>query len=276
VLSGVASTYTVTATNNTPTQFDRVDISGQLAPTFTLNGFGIADDCARTNKKPALGPLFSCIFATPQPNAPATVLTLAPGEAASWTFSATAAQPGTYSAQISASGTFAGTTNPLGLGVGNSVNLSIPVAQGPAPAGGGGGGGGGGVPAPAGAGSPDIALSGSASNGSPALGSPFSYKFQAKNNGKADASGVTFDDALPASVPGTSVSTDTGTCAVDTAANSVHCDLGTVAAGKQATITVNVTAPSAPGSVTNTASSALAGTDANLANNSASVTVQPR
>jgi uncharacterized repeat protein (TIGR01451 family) len=272
VLSGVATTYTVTATNNTSIQFDRTDISGQLSPGFILNGFGVADDCARSNKKPALGPLFACVFATPVPNSPATILILAPGASASWTFTATAPQPGLYNAQISAGGTFAGNT-PLGLGVNNSVVLSIPVAQGPVPAGGGGGGG---VPAPVGAGPTDLALTGSASNGSPALGSSFSYKFQVKNNGKSDATAATFDDPLPPSVTGTSVSTDLGTCTVDTAANSVHCDLGGLAAGKQATIVVNATAPTAPGSVTNTASTAMTETDTNPANNSASVTVQPK
>ena len=132
------------------------------------------------------------------------------------------------------------------------------------------------MPTPVGTGSADLALTGWASNGSPALGSPFSYKFQVKNNGRSDASGATFDDTLPASVTGTSVTTDTGTCALDPVANSVHCDLGTMAAAKQATIVVNATAPSAAGAVTNTASTGLVGTDANPANNSASVTVQPK
>jgi uncharacterized repeat protein (TIGR01451 family) len=269
IVSGVASTYTVTATNNTSTPFDTTDISGQLAPGFTLNAFGATSFCERTNKKPSLGPLFSCAFA----GSPATPLPLAPGESASWTFTATAAQPGTYDARVNANGIFP-VQNALGLGVSNSVSLSIPVAQGPAPAGGGGGGGG--VPTPVGAGSADLALTGSASNGSPALGSLFSYKFQIKNNGKVDASGVTFDDPLPPSVTGTRASTDTGSCAVDTVANSVHCDLGALAAGKQATITVEATAPSSPGAVTNTATAGLAGTDANPGNNRTSVAVQPK
>jgi uncharacterized repeat protein (TIGR01451 family) len=127
-----------------------------------------------------------------------------------------------------------------------------------------------------GAGSTDLALTGSASTGSPAFGSPFSYKFQVKNNGRSDAPAATFDDPLPGAVTGTSVSTDTGSCVVDTVTNGVHCDLGGLAAGKQATIVVNATAPTAAGSITNTASTGMAGTDTNPANNSASVTVQPR
>jgi hypothetical protein len=77
-------------------------------------------------------------------------------------------------------------------------------------------------------------------------------------------------------VTATGVSSDAGTCNVNSVANSVHCDLGTMAAGSQATVTVNATAPSVAGAVTNTASTANANPDANLANNSASVTVQPK
>jgi uncharacterized repeat protein (TIGR01451 family) len=278
VLSGVATTYTVSVTNNAPEEFLSVLSTGTLSNGFTLSGFGLNDNCARSNTNSLgilRGPVFSCVLGTGgsvsagQTTPPGNIL--APGASTSWTFIATAAKPGTYAAHVTASGLFS-FGNPLGNGRSNAVDLSIPVGQGPA--GGGGGGGGGGVPAPAG--TADIALTGSASNGSPALGSQFSYKFQVKNSGRSDASGVTFDDPLPASVVGTSVATDSGTCALDAVTNSVHCDLGTVAAGKQATITVNASAPSAPGAVTNTASSAMAGTDANPGNNSTSITVQPR
>ena len=277
VLSGVASTYTVTVSNNSPAEYDSVAIFGGLSTGMTLDGFGLADNCARTNtnsKGVVRGPAFSCNLGSGgsvsagQTTPPGNIL--APGESTSWTFTATASKPGNYSAQITADGLYS-FGNALGTGRTNVVNLSIPVGQGPPVAGGGGG-----VPTPVGTGSADLALTGSASNGSPALGSPFSYKFQVKNNGKGDASGATFDDTLPASVAGTSVTTDTGTCALDPTANSVHCDLGTMAAGKQATIVVNATAPSAAGAVTNTASTGLVGTDTNPANNSASVTVQPK
>lgn len=276
VLSGVATTYTITVTNNSPVEFDSVLTTGSLSTNMTLSGFGLNDNCARSNTNTQgilRGPVFSCVLGTGgsvsagQTTPPGNIL--APGASTSWSFTATASKPGTYAAHITANGLFP-FGDPLGNGRSNAVDLSIPVGQGPT---GGGGGGGGGVTAPAGA---DLALTGSASNGSPALGSPFSYKFQVKNNGKGDASASTFDDSPPASVVGTSVTTDTGTCSLDTTANAVHCDLGTVAAGKQATITVNATAPGAAGAVTNTASTATTSSDTNLANNSASVTVQPK
>src|SRR5205807_6969755 len=133
---------------------------GQLSTTMTLKGFGVADDCARSNSNSGgilRGPGFSCIWAIPVPGHPATIETLSPGQTASWTFSAIAASAGISSAHITAQGTFPSAT-PLGLGVSNAVDLSIPV--GPAPvAGGGGGGGGGGTTS----GSADLQLVGSAS-----------------------------------------------------------------------------------------------------------------
>ncbi len=265
VLAGARTQYTVSVTNNTSSDFTFTDVGGSLPVSWTLNGFGVNDDCSRTNSNSigiVRGPAFNCIWAIPGANG-FTTETLSPSQTASWTFTATASSVGTYVAQLSASGSFAS-----GGSVSNTLNFSVPVSQGPA----GGGGGGGTAPA----GSTDMQLTGSANTGSPALGSAFSYRFLDKNAGKADASNVTFDDPLPASVSGISVSTDTGTCSLDTTVNTVHCDLGTVAAGKQATITVNAVAPSAAGAVTNTASTAFSGTDSNPANNSASVTVQPR
>jgi uncharacterized repeat protein (TIGR01451 family) len=196
VLSGVATTYTLSVTNNSPAEFDSVLSTGSLSNGMTLNGFGLNDNCGRSNTNTQgilRGPVFSCVLGTGgsvsagQTFPPGNIL--APGATTSWSFTATATKPGTYTAHVTGSGLFS-FGNPLGNGRSNAVDLTIPVGQGPA-GGGGGGGGGGGVPAPTDA--ADIALTGSASNGSPAFGSPFSYKFQAKNNGKSDAATVTLD-----------------------------------------------------------------------------------
>jgi uncharacterized repeat protein (TIGR01451 family) len=276
VVAGVSTPYTVAVTNNTPYLIDNhgngsgTNAQGQTSSGYKLDGFSGSGFCERVNsnsKGTLRGPLFSCSWTTPVAGiANGTPAPLAAGETASWIINMTAAKAGvTESVHVDALGIFSQQGTSLGIGVSNSVDLSVPV-QAPVAAGGG-------VTAPAAA---DLALTGSASNGSPALGAPFSYKFQVKNNGKGDASAATFDDPLPASVTATSATTDTGTCSLDTAANSVHCDLGTMAAGKQATITVNATAPSVTGAVTNSASTATTSTDINLANNGASVTVQPK
>jgi uncharacterized repeat protein (TIGR01451 family) len=227
VLSGVQTTYAVSVTNNTVSDFSFADSGGQLPVGWILNWFGVNDDCARSNSNAfgiVRGPGFSCVWAVPG-SAGFVTQTLSPGQTASWTFVATAGSPGTYTAHFTAQGTFASGSG----GVSNALDMTIPVAQGPATGGGGR--------------RYHLRLTGSASNGSPALGSAFSYKFQDKNGGKVDASAVTFDDPLPASVAATSVLTDTGTCSLDAVANTVHCDLGTLAVGKQATITVTALAP---------------------------------
>ena len=121
----------------------------------------------------------------------------------------------------------------------------------------------------------DVQVTGSSNNGSPPVGSPFAYTFQVKDNGSQGASGVIFDDTLPATIGLSGVSTNVGTCTSDPTAGRVHCDLGDLAVGQQATIVINAAA-TATGTVTDTASTAMTGPDLQPANNTVGVTVQPR
>jgi len=118
----------------------------------------------------------------------------------------------------------------------------------------------------------DVQVTGSSSNGSPPLGSLFTYTFQVKNNGPfATFGGVTFTDSLPASLTFSSVTTSLGTCAGGAA---VSCALGDLAVGAQATIQITVRAPLTAQTIVNTASAAIGQqTDRNPANNTVSVTV---
>lgn len=134
----------------------------------------------------------------------------------------------------------------------NSVTLNLQVSPGPT----------------------DVQVTGSASTGSPTLGSAFSYVFQVKNNGPQGAYDVAFDDALPSSVTATGVSSDTGTCALSV--NAVDCSLGLFAVGGQAKFAVAALAPTVTASVTNTATATMSNPDRNPANNAVSVTVQPQ
>ena len=117
-------------------------------------------------------------------------------------------------------------------------------------------------------------MTGSSNNGSPPVGSPFSYTFQVKDNGSQGASAVTFDDTLPTTIGLTSSSTGIGTCPTGVTAGRVHCDLRDLAAGQQATIVIAAT-PTATRPVTDTASIVMTGPDT-PANNTVAVTVQPR
>lgn len=119
----------------------------------------------------------------------------------------------------------------------------------------------------------DAQITGSASNGSPPVGSDFSYTFQVKNDGPYTADAVTFADTLPAALPVRSVSATSGvTCQVS--GQTVSCAIGTMPVGSQAGVVVGTTAPLTPQTITDTASVASTTPDKSLANNSVSVTVQ--
>lgn len=121
----------------------------------------------------------------------------------------------------------------------------------------------------------DVQVTGSSNNGSPPLGRAFTYTFQVKNNGPfATFGGVSFTDALPASLTFLGVSTNIGTCS---GGATVSCALGDLPVGGQATIQISVQAPLAPQTIANTASIALGQqTDRNPANDSVTVTVTPK
>ena len=123
----------------------------------------------------------------------------------------------------------------------------------------------------------DIQVTGSSNNGSPPRGSQFLYTFQVKDNGPFGASNVTFDDTLPAGIElaGLPGSSGAGPCTADTASSSIHCDIGDLAVGQQAVITVPAIA-TGTGTFANTATIGMDGPDSHPDNNSVTVTVQPR
>lgn len=121
----------------------------------------------------------------------------------------------------------------------------------------------------------DLALS---LTGTPALltvNGQLTYTITVENNGPATATGVQVVDSLP---PGSTVlagpaSSSQGECRGTV---TVVCDLGTLAAGAQATVTINVI-PTVTGGLSNAASATAFETDPNPANNSSTetTTVQP-
>jgi uncharacterized repeat protein (TIGR01451 family) len=132
----------------------------------------------------------------------------------------------------------------------------------------------------------DIQITGSASNGGPAVGSSFTYTFQIKNAGPwGTFGGINFVDTLPDAVSLVTVSVSplsalrVLSCSV--AGQTVTCPLNEMQNGGtagQATITLTVTASGAPQQIVNTASAltVLPQTDSNPANNTATVTVISR
>jgi uncharacterized repeat protein (TIGR01451 family) len=77
-------------------------------------------------------------------------------------------------------------------------------------------------------------------------GGTFSYTITVENIGDASATNVVVTDDLDNNLTGVSVSASQGTCDPVGAGNTIECDLGTLAAGGSATVTINATAPQLP------------------------------
>lgn len=112
----------------------------------------------------------------------------------------------------------------------------------------------------------DLALAKEDSPNIVAAGDEVTYTITVANNGPNTASGVGLSDPLPSTASFVSVSPSQGSCA---GTSTVVCQLGTVAKGGSATVTL-VARLSTAGSVTNTATVDGTETDTNLANNTAS------
>src|SRR5439155_17886069 len=92
-------------------------------------------------------------------------------------------------------------------------------------------------------------LTKTASSATVTVPSQITYTLIGRNNGPNASSGVFFTDTLPA---GTTFAGGSAGC-TETSSGVVTCDLGTVASGDSvsATIVVNTTAASSPGTATN-------------------------
>ena len=239
VVAGVPSTYTLTFTNTTSSPLTNVVADGSLPSGFTLQRIG---GCARLGGNQSQSILCSL------PN-------LEPGASDTATFSILASVVGTQELQFGASGGAPVPGDPGALqGVGDFVTLPVSTQPGPT----------------------DIQVTGSSNNGSPPVGGSFDYTFQVKDNGPLPAAGVTFDDALPASIMlGGTITVDNGTCSINAVTNSVHCDIGTLGIGQQSDIAIAAT-PTAAGAFADTATVAMTGADTHPANDAFTVTVQPK
>src|SRR5207237_364232 len=104
-------------------------------------------------------------------------------------------------------------------------------------------------------------------------GSPLTYGLVVHNAGPDTATGVSLSDPLPAGVTFVSAQASQGSCGGTT---TVTCDLGTLAAGAEATVALVVT-PTGAGPLTNTATVTAGRADPDSGNNQASAltTVNP-
>ncbi len=123
----------------------------------------------------------------------------------------------------------------------------------------------------------DLQMSGSA--GKASAGEGFSYTFQVKNSGPDAAPGAVFTDVLPAGTVYNYATENAqalpcGATAVDSIGTVVTCNLGFLTKGSQATVIVNVKAPTTSGSFSNTGTVLSTAFDPFIGNNSVTVTSQ--
>ncbi len=112
----------------------------------------------------------------------------------------------------------------------------------------------------------DLGLTNSDNQDPVLVGAPFTYTIVATNLGPSAATGVRVTDTLPAGISLLSVATTTGTC---NGATTIVCQIGTLANGAQATVTLGVKSLSAD-QVTNTAAVSANEPDPVPSNNGAS------
>jgi uncharacterized repeat protein (TIGR01451 family) len=102
------------------------------------------------------------------------------------------------------------------------------------------------------------------------LGTNVTFTLTVQNAGQLDAANVVVTDNLPAQLSFVSVTSSVGSCS---GTSSITCNLGTVANGASATVTI-VANTLALGNVTNTANVTSTTPDNTLADNTASATIQ--
>lgn len=104
------------------------------------------------------------------------------------------------------------------------------------------------------------------------VGGTLVYSIRASNAGPETATNVVVSDSLPGSVALVSISASQGACSGST---TVACNLGSLAPGASATVTI-VVQPRVAGTITNTATATSAQADRDPANNAATATTEVR
>ena len=117
----------------------------------------------------------------------------------------------------------------------------------------------------------DLAIAASPSTASPAAGTNLVYTITVSNAGPNDATGVVVSDFLPSGATFVGATSSQGTANSQLRGNLLTSDLGTIAAGASATLTITVT-PTVAGTISNTASVMSNLLDPTPGNNSATTT----
>ena len=104
------------------------------------------------------------------------------------------------------------------------------------------------------------------------------YSITVTNHGPARASGVQMSDSLPSGFAVETYSTSAGSCSYDSDSRLLSCEIPSLSAGASAVISVDGTVTAGPGELQNSANVTASEGDADMGNNSVSITtpvVQP-
>jgi uncharacterized repeat protein (TIGR01451 family) len=119
----------------------------------------------------------------------------------------------------------------------------------------------------------DLAVTNTASPNPGQVNASLVYRLVVTNNGPATATNISLNDTLPPGVAFVSAVAEHGSCI---GTGPVICSLDDLVAGASSVVSITVT-PSAPGTITNSATAAASQTDYDNSNNTASIntTIQP-
>ena len=115
----------------------------------------------------------------------------------------------------------------------------------------------------------DLALTGSVNPLTVTPGSPLQYQLTITNQGPSPATGVTLIQGLPSGLTGVTATSSQGTCSLGP---PVSCNLGTIAAGQTAQVSVSATVAVTQGTLVSTATVASGVADPGAGNNSVTLT----
>ncbi|HEV7763978.1 MAG TPA: DUF11 domain-containing protein [Thermoanaerobaculia bacterium] len=118
----------------------------------------------------------------------------------------------------------------------------------------------------------DLSITKTTSASQATTGSTITYTITVANSGPDAATNVVVNDDLPTGLQFVSATPSQGTC---NASDPVSCNLGTIAAGANATITLQALVTATSGSIANTATVTSVTDDGNPGNNTSSTTPTP-
>ncbi len=231
-------TYTIGVTNNGPDDAQSVTLSDTLPAGMTF-----------VSETQDSGPAFTCT--NPAAGAAGTVSctipALAPGASVTFTLVGQVAASTAPGTTITNTATVNSSSTDLTPG-NNSAAASTIVSVG----------------------NVDLSITSTPSAPPYGTGLPITYTINVSNAGPAPAAGVTVTDVIPTGTTFVSATPSQGSCS---GALTVTCTLGTLASGGTATISLGLTLPATPGTISNTASVTTSNPDTNAANNAASSTI---